>query len=182
VNLRRPPSADPRFRIPSSSRRGDLCAGSYKPRGCGFETCRPDCRGRHRTIASIGYARASLARIAAHARISKNVISYHFRGKDELVGEVIKEAIAKANEVMVPRITAQRSYAAMLRAYIESDLAFMAAYPNHTIALVNITLAMYASHRENPTMVLLLTNAVGELEEMLRRGQQAGEFRDFSRT
>jgi TetR/AcrR family fatty acid metabolism transcriptional regulator len=132
------------------------------------------------TIAAVGYARASLARIAAHARISKSVISYHFRGKDELVGEVIKEAIAKANEVMVPRIKAQRSYAAMLRAYIESDLAFMAAYPNHTIALVNITLAMYASRRENPTMVLLLTNAVGELEEMLRRGQKAGEFRDFS--
>jgi AcrR family transcriptional regulator len=132
------------------------------------------------TIASAGYAGASLARIAKHADISKSVISYHFRGKDDLVREVIKEAIAKATEVMVPRVTAQPSYAAALREYIESDLAFMAAYPNHVIALLNITAAAYAGRRENPTAVLGLTNAVGELEEMLRRGQRAGEFRDFS--
>lgn len=132
------------------------------------------------TIASAGYARASLARIADHAGISKSVISYHFRGKDDLVGEVIKEAIAKATAVMVPQVSAQRSYAAALRAYIESDLAFMAAYPNHVIALLNITASAYAGRRENPSAVLGLTNAVGELEEMLRRGQRAGEFRDFS--
>jgi AcrR family transcriptional regulator len=132
------------------------------------------------TFASAGAARASLARIAKRAGISKSVISYHFRGRDELVREVIKEAIAKANAVMVPRVSAQRSYAAALRAYIESNLAFMAAYPNHVIALLNITSAAYAGRRESPNAVLGLTNAVGELEEMLRRGQRAGEFRDFS--
>jgi hypothetical protein len=81
---------------------------------------------------------------------------------------------------MVPRVPAQPSFAAAPREYIESDLAFMAAYPNHVIALLNITAAAYAGRRENPTAVLGLTNAVGELEEMLRRGQRAGEFRDFS--
>jgi AcrR family transcriptional regulator len=96
------------------------------------------------TIAHAGYAGASLARIAKHAGISKSVISYHFRGKDDLVREVIKEAIAKATEVIVPRVTAQPSYAAARREYIESDLAFMAAYPNHVIALLNITAAAYA--------------------------------------
>jgi TetR/AcrR family transcriptional regulator, fatty acid metabolism regulator protein len=130
------------------------------------------------TIASAGYARASLARIAKHAGISKSVISYHFRGKDDLVREVIKDAVAKANAVMLPQVTAQRSYVAALRSYIESNLAFIAEYPNHVIALVNITVARYAGRRENPN--LGLTNAVGELEEMLRRGKRAGEFRDFS--
>ena len=132
------------------------------------------------TIASAGYAGASLARIANRAGISKSVISYHFRGKDELVGEVIKEAIAKADAVMRPRVGAQRSCAATLRAYIESNLAFMAAYPNHVIALLNISAATYAGRREDPKAALGLGDAVGELEELLRRGQRKNEFRDFS--
>jgi TetR/AcrR family transcriptional regulator, fatty acid metabolism regulator protein len=132
------------------------------------------------TFASAGYARASLARIAKRAGISKSVISYHFRGKDELVREVIKEAIAKANGVMLPRISAQRSYAAALRAYIESNLAFMAAYPNHVVALLNISTAAYMGRREDPNAAVGIAHAVGELEELLRRGQRAGEFRDFA--
>jgi len=132
------------------------------------------------TIASAGYASASLARIANRAGISKSVISYHFRGKDDLVGEVIKEAIAKADAVMRPRVTAQRSYAAALRAYIESNLAFMAAYPKHVIALLNISASTYAGRGEDPKAALGLGNAVGELEVLLRRGQRAREFRDFS--
>lgn len=132
------------------------------------------------TIASAGYAGASLARIASRAGISKSVISYHFHGKDELVGEVIKAAIAKANAVMRPRVTMQRSYSAALRAYIESNLAFMAAYPNHVIALLNISASTYAGRREDPKAALGLGNAVSELEELLRRGQRATEFRDFS--
>ena len=132
------------------------------------------------TIASAGYARASLARIAKHAGISKSIISYHFRGKDELVAEVITEAIAKASAVMIPRITAQKSYAAALRVYIESNLAFMAAYPNHVIALLNISTASYLGRREDPKAAVGIANAVSELEELLRGGQHAGEFRDFS--
>ena len=132
------------------------------------------------TIASAGYASASLARIANRAGISKSVISYHFRGKDDLVGEVIKEAIAKADAVMRPRVTAQRTYAGALRAYIESNLAFMAAYPKHVIALLNISASTYAGRGEDPKAALGLGNAVGELEVLLRRGQRAREFRDFS--
>ena len=132
------------------------------------------------TIASAGYASASLARIANRAGISKSVISYHFHGKDDLVGEVIKEAIAKADVMMRPRVTAQRSYAAALRAYIESNLAFMAAYPKHVIALLNISASTYAGRREDPKAALGLGSAVGDLEELLRRGQRANEFRDFS--
>ena len=132
------------------------------------------------TIAASGYARASLARIAKRAGISKGVISYHFHGKEELVREVIKEAIAKAYEVMVSQVSAQQSYAAALRAYIESNLAYMAAYPKHVLALLNISTAAYMERHKDPKAAVGVANAVDELEQMLRRGQHAGEFRDFS--
>ncbi|MBV9802070.1 MAG: TetR family transcriptional regulator, partial [Solirubrobacterales bacterium] len=41
------------------------------------------------TIAELGYAQASLARIAERAGISKGVIAYHFAGKEDLIAEVV---------------------------------------------------------------------------------------------
>jgi TetR/AcrR family fatty acid metabolism transcriptional regulator len=62
-------------------------------------------------IAELGYANASLAEIARRAGVSKGVISYHFEGRRELVEEVVKSVLAKATEVMRPRIIAERSVA-----------------------------------------------------------------------
>src|SRR5215472_15446375 len=79
------------------------------------------------TIAELGYGQASLARIAEAAGTSKGVIIYHFGGKDELIKELLQELIAKASEYMRPRIEAEQTGAGMLRVFIESNLAFMAA-------------------------------------------------------
>ncbi|WEL93058.1 helix-turn-helix domain containing protein, partial [Tsukamurella tyrosinosolvens] len=40
-------------------------------------------------LADEGYGRATLARIARQAGISKGVISYHFDGKDDLMRQVV---------------------------------------------------------------------------------------------
>ena len=78
------------------------------------------------TIAEVGYVRASLARIAAAAGISKGVISYHFADKDELIQQVVAEVLKAFDSYMRPRITAECGSAAqMLRAYISSNVAFM---------------------------------------------------------
>jgi AcrR family transcriptional regulator len=129
-------------------------------------------------IATVGYARASLARIAKLAGISKSVISYHFDGKDELVREVVKAVYARGGAAMAPRITAQQSVCGMLRAYIESNLGFIATHPNHVVAVYNIATALYAADREGAPHLDILS-AVTELENLLRQGQRRGEFRDF---
>src|SRR3989304_9337396 len=86
------PKSSPSGRKPMSfieaARRGQIVA-------CAIET-----------IATLGYARASLAEVAKRAGISKSVISYHFAGKDELIREVISEVYSAAITFMVPRITA----------------------------------------------------------------------------
>ena len=45
------------------------------------------------TIAEVGYARASLVRIASRIGISRGLISYHFAGKDELIKEVDRKSV-----------------------------------------------------------------------------------------
>ena len=45
-------------------------------------------------IAEVGYADASMAEIARRAGVAKSVVSYHFSDKAELMGEVLRTALA----------------------------------------------------------------------------------------
>ena len=132
-------------------------------------------------IAELGYAKASLAEIAKRAGVSKGVISYHFAGKGELMQQVINTVMEKAGAVMLPRIFAEHSVAGMLRAYIESNLEFLDSHRNHIMAVMNIAGGARGDDGK-PMIDLTLTfePAVRELENLLRSGQEHGEFREFS--
>jgi AcrR family transcriptional regulator len=47
-------------------------------------------------FADLGYAAASLARIAEYAGTSKGVVTYHFEGREDLVRAVYAEVLARA--------------------------------------------------------------------------------------
>ena len=90
------------------------------------------------TIAEVGFAQASLARIAARIGISKGVISYHFAGKDDLIRQIAIDVIEAGRAYILPRVFAETTGPAMLRAYIESNLAFMREHRNYMVAVVEI--------------------------------------------
>ncbi len=90
------------------------------------------------TIAEVGYGRASLARIAQRVGISKGVIVYHFDSKEDLVREIMADVLSKARDYMVPRIAEATGGREKLRAYIESNIGFMAEHRNELIAIVEI--------------------------------------------
>ena len=91
------------------------------------------------TIAEVGYAQASLARIAARIGISKGVISYHFAGKDDLIKQVVIDVVEAGRAyIILPRVFAEPTGPARLRAYIESNLAFMREHRNYMVAIVEI--------------------------------------------
>lgn len=132
------------------------------------------------TIAEVGYAQASLARIADRAGISKGVIAYHFAGKDDLIAAIVAEVLSRAEQFMRPRISARSGGPAVLREYIESNLAFMGVYRNHLTALVEIA---RGGRRPDGTTGFdrssLDAGAAG-LAQLLSRFQATGELRaDF---
>ena len=132
------------------------------------------------TIAELGYGQASLARIAERAEISKGVIGYHFAGKDDLIRAVVAEVLARAREYMEPRIRAGSSGPEMLRAYIESNLAFMGEYRNHVIAIAEIARNARRADGEPSVDPAALEGAVRSLVQLLASFQRTGEFRtDF---
>ncbi len=90
------------------------------------------------TIAEVGYAQASLARIAARIGISKGVISYHFTGKDDLIKQVVVDVVEAGRAYILPRVFAESTGPSRLRAYIESNVAFMREHRNYMVAIVEI--------------------------------------------
>jgi AcrR family transcriptional regulator len=131
------------------------------------------------TIAEVGYAEASMARIAARVGITKGAIAYHFEGKAELIREIVAGIVAESEAYMRPRVLAHSTGPEMLRAYIESNLGFMAEHRSQVIAIAEIArnARLADGSRLNPAF---LDAAAGGLTQLLHSHQKPGEFRvDF---
>ncbi len=127
------------------------------------------------TIAEVGYRKASFAQIARRAGLSSTgLISYHFAGKDELIGEVVRTVLADIGAFMAERMKTAASPADALRTYIEGNVAFIGSHREQMKALSDIFISGafgYDAAAER--------GAVSPLEDMLRAGQAAGQFRGF---
>jgi AcrR family transcriptional regulator len=129
------------------------------------------------TIAELGYGQASLARIAETAGTSKGVIIYHFGGKDELIRELVAELVARGVAYMQPCIEAAPDGAGKLRAYIESNLAFMRENRNHMVAIFEIALNARAADGSRLYDISVQDAGVAALQQLLAYFQGTGEFR-----
>jgi AcrR family transcriptional regulator len=131
-------------------------------------------------IADVGYAQASLGRIAERVGVSKGVISYHFAGKSELVREVIADVAARGGAFIRAREAPDSDAPDRLRAWIESNLEFMAANRNALVAFHEIVLGARGEAAIGAAVASIVTAGAGALRELLAAGQGSGEFRtDF---
>jgi len=132
------------------------------------------------TISAMGYAQASLSQIAKTAGVSKGVISYHFSDKDELIQQVVREILRTFESFMRPRIEAERDPRSTLRAYIETNVAYMKTHRRHVMVLVDI---LTNARREDGKPLIdpcEYESGLKALEQILIRGQKSLQFRDFS--
>ena len=129
-------------------------------------------------IADAGYQNATFAQIARRAGLSSTgLISYHFDGRDELIREVVAAILTKLGAHMQQRMASASSAAEALRTYIEANAEFTGGHRAEMKALLAIFLGggfQYDANTEH-TVVSPVTN-------ILRWGQDAGEFRAFDPT
>jgi AcrR family transcriptional regulator len=127
------------------------------------------------TIADMGYARASFTQIARRAGLSSTgLISYHFAGKQELMGQAVTEVYTLISEFMTERMRGVASAAQALETYIRANIEFVAGHRTQMKALLEIFLNGGLAYDAGTELVVL-----SPVEEILRGGQQAGEFRAF---
>lgn len=131
------------------------------------------------TIAAVGFPRASLARIAATAGVSKGVISYHFAGKDELMDQVVATVYTDIAESLLPRLAEQESATEVVRAHVLGVAEYGLAHPDRLRAISEI----FVHDRDAdgvPRYGAVAAEPLYEsLEGLYRQGQEHGEMRPF---
>ncbi|GAA3206625.1 TetR/AcrR family transcriptional regulator [Nonomuraea helvata] len=130
-------------------------------------------------IAEVGFAQASLARIAKHAGISKGVISYHFAGKDELMEEVVTRVYKQAAEHVIAEMQQVEGARELLRTYVLANAAHMREQRSQIMALGEIFNNLRTAEGKPRYGVHTSEEIYQALENAFRLGQRAGEFRDF---
>jgi AcrR family transcriptional regulator len=131
------------------------------------------------TMATLGYAQASLAQVAKRANISKSVITYYFTSKEELIEQVVTEIYTAAVQAVTPQIAAQPTARLRLQAYIRSAVDYIGTHRMRMVALLEIVLNFRTADGKlrysGTTQEWILT----ALEALLRQGQEEGDFRAF---
>ena len=123
------------------------------------------------TVAELGYAATSFKQIATRAGLSSTgLISYHFKGKQELVDEVYAEVLRQYAEFVLGHLDRSESAAGELRAFLVANLRFMRAHRAHTVALLQVRPHVSLRGRDEDHR---------RMADLLREGQRTGEFRAF---
>ncbi|MFG1702075.1 TetR/AcrR family transcriptional regulator [Nonomuraea sp. M3C6] len=130
-------------------------------------------------IAEVGFAQASLARIAKHAGISKGVISYHFAGKDELMEEVVDRTFGTIAEHVGAKMEGLRTAAELLRTHVLSVAEHMRGHRTQLIALGEIFYNLRTADGKPRYGINANEEIYRAMEQIYRFGQESGEFRDF---
>jgi AcrR family transcriptional regulator len=130
------------------------------------------------TIAEVGYARASLGRIAERVGVSKGVISYHFAGKEELVQEAFASIAASGGAFVYAQALTLPTAAERLRAWIESVLGYAAAHRTETVAFHEISAGSQNDPAVSAAVAGLARDVTPAVQELFTDGQASGEFRE----
>ncbi|HTK07898.1 MAG TPA: TetR/AcrR family transcriptional regulator [Ktedonobacteraceae bacterium] len=131
------------------------------------------------TIATMGYAQASLAQIARRAGISKGVIAYYFNSREELIEKVVEEVYTAGASFMGPQIVAQSTATSKLQTYIRTNVDYISTHRMQVIALVEIMFNLRTEDGKPRYDLTIEEPILAVLETILRKGQADGEFRSF---
>jgi AcrR family transcriptional regulator len=131
------------------------------------------------TLATLGYAQASLAHLAKRAGISKGVIVYYFSSKEELFAQVIQAIHTEGARDLGPPIAAQPTATLMLRTYIQTNVEYIGTHRLQMLALREIILNFRPADGKLRSVLLKESSILDALEAILRKGQHDGEFRAF---
>lgn len=130
-------------------------------------------------IAELGAERASIVRIAQRAGVSRGVVTYHFRDRDDLFDRVVEEVYRIGEAEVGPPVRAAETPRDALLAFVGGSVDFYARHPAHMTALVEI----FAADRHSPTRSrdgrAEHHHETADLAAILAEGQRGGQFRSF---
>jgi AcrR family transcriptional regulator len=135
-------------------------------------------------IAEVGYAQASIRKIADRVGIAMSAVLYHFGSRDNLVDAVIEQMYRSALGVVVPAMDAESTPTGKLNAYIRASVEYFDTHRVHLAALTHLSDSYRPTDGRRFDEVGMSAEMAEQLAALdpapiLRAGQRAGEFGDF---
>jgi len=129
-------------------------------------------------IADDGVARATFVAIAARAGVSRGVINYHFADRPALLDAVVAHIYSLGRDMVEQPVEASTTAAEATSAMIVGSIEFYASHIREMTALSSIFRSGDADTSTRDARTEHSTELT-KLTAVLRRGQEAGEFRAF---
>jgi AcrR family transcriptional regulator len=126
-------------------------------------------------IANQGLAMASLAVIAEKAGVSKGVISYYFKSKDELVEEIMAALMSEMKEYIRDRVQGREPGRDRLRAYAGAFFEFTKSHAQKYKAFTQLWTTISVSEKNNPFGSASYEQCRSALGRILSEGRPRGE-------
>jgi AcrR family transcriptional regulator len=128
------------------------------------------------TIATQGYVQASLANIARAAGISKGVISYYFKGKDDLIDQIKTHLLMEMGTFVRDRVEARRGDAEKLRAYVDASFDYIQENRTKFVVMLELGINLQSDDFGNPFSAINYQACRYRLEKILHDGHINGSF------
>ncbi|MEE3853121.1 TetR family transcriptional regulator [Gordonia sp. LSe1-13] len=126
-------------------------------------------------IADLGTDRATISRIAAHAGVTRGVVTYHFRDRTSLFDAVVAHVYELAHRELDTRVHTTNDPRESLREFIIGSLDF---YADHPAAMAALS-AIYRSPDTPRSDRAEHRSEITDLQDILVAGTKSGQFRDF---
>lgn len=131
-------------------------------------------------LAELGLAKASFARIAARAGVaSTRMISYHFTDRDDLMREVVSTVFNESGLHIEQFVQVDAGPRSQLRGLILGNADFYARHPRQLVAAQEVWNGLRDADGRPIYGLHSLELEFDVVGQILRAGQQLGEFRDF---
>ncbi len=129
-------------------------------------------------FARLGYQGTSIDRIARDAGVTKGAVYYHFRDKEELLFEAVKDRIGGFEQQVLDEVGPARDALERLRHVVDACF-FHATVSNHRRFIITL---MVEALDTNPPLSAEFRNILRRMRAFLtnvvRRGQQRGTLRN----
>ncbi len=129
-------------------------------------------------LASVGYTKTTLDQIAETADISRGVITYYFRSKDQLISEVMNRILTDQKQIIMGRVDEAASPRERLAEYIGASIDHMKSDRRHYEAQVELWSNLEYKKEFNQK---IYRGCIEIVSKILKEGIEAGVFRDVGR-
>jgi AcrR family transcriptional regulator len=128
-------------------------------------------------FARLGYQGTTIDRIARDAGVTKGAVYYHFRDKEELLFEAVKDRVGGFEKRVLEELTPDQDAVANLRRVVDACF-FHATVSNHRRFIITLMIeALDTNPRLSAEFQSILRRMRAFLARLVRRGQERGALR-----